>query len=83
MSVPQAAFFPPPQVISDKNWWATLLLCFFVGIFGAHRFYTGKTGTGVLWLFTLGCFGYGWIIDMILILIGKFKDNQGLRIARP
>jgi hypothetical protein len=32
--VPQPAFFPPPQMVSNKNWWATLLLCFFVVLRG-------------------------------------------------
>lgn len=82
MPEPQSVATPPQQETSDKNWWTALLLCIFVGIFGAHRFYAGKTGTGVIWLFTLGCVGYGWIIDMVLIVLGKFKDDQGRRIIR-
>ncbi|MDD4772461.1 MAG: NINE protein [Eubacteriales bacterium] len=53
------------------------LLCFFFGVLGAHRFYVGKIGTGFLWLFTAGFFGIGWIIDLILIIVGGFRDKAG------
>lgn len=54
-----------------------LLLSFFFGMFGAHRFYAGKIKTGILYLFTVGLFGIGWLIDIIRICIGTFYDNQG------
>lgn len=63
--------------ISDKNKWPALLLCIFLGIFGAHRFYVGKTGTAVVFLLTLGVFGIGWIADIINISIGNFSDRYG------
>lgn len=53
------------------------LLCFFFGVFGVHRFYVGKIGTGFLWLLTLGLFGIGWITDLIIIIIGGFRDKAG------
>ncbi len=37
------------------------------GFFGAHRFYFGKRLTGLLYLFTLGLFFIGWIVDLFLI----------------
>ncbi len=52
-----------------------LLLCIFLGEFGIHRFYVGKIGTGLLYLFTLGLFGIGWLIDVILIVAGVFRDE--------
>ena len=58
-----------------------LLLCFFLGIFGAHRFYAGKTGTAVLQLFTLGGLGIWAFIDMIMIIVGAFSDAEGSRIT--
>lgn len=45
-----------------------LLLCIFLGGLGAHKFYEGKTGMGILYLFTGGLLGIGWIIDIIAIL---------------
>ena len=50
------------------NKWVSFFLCFFLGGFGAHRFYEGKIGTGILYLFTIGIFGIGWIVDLIIIL---------------
>jgi TM2 domain-containing membrane protein YozV len=62
---------------SDKNKITALLLCIFLGGLGVHRFYVGKIGTGIVWLLTGGVFGIGWIVDIILIAVDKFKDKQG------
>lgn len=53
----------------------TLILCIFLGIFGAHRFYTGKYVTGVLYFLTGGLFGIGYIVDIVLILTNSFTDR--------
>ncbi len=50
------------------------LLCFFLGVFGVHRFYVGKTLTGFLYLFTFGLMGIGWIFDLFRILTDTFID---------
>ncbi|MDO4224085.1 MAG: TM2 domain-containing protein [Acinetobacter sp.] len=68
--------FPPVQQ-SDKSFVATCLICFFFGGLGIHRFYVGKIGTGILQLITLGGFGIWTLIDLIVIICGKFTDSEG------
>ena len=60
------ANYTPPA--NSKNKWVAFFLCFFFGAFGAHKFYEGKTGMGVLYFFTMGLFGFGWLIDTIKYL---------------
>jgi len=55
-----------------KNKWVAFTLCVFMGFFGAHKFYEGKAGAGILYLCTGGLFCIGWIADMIALL---FKPN--------
>lgn len=55
-----AAAARPP---APKSFSITLILWVFLGIFGAHRFYLGYWKSGLLWLFTLGFVGVGWVID--------------------
>jgi TM2 domain-containing membrane protein YozV len=60
------------------------LLWFFLGFWGIHRMYCGKWISGFIWLFTLGLFGIGWIVDIFLTsgmvdyanCIYKSKYNQ-------
>lgn len=54
-----------------------LLLCYFLGILGVHRFYVGKSGTGIAMIFTLGGLGIWALIDIIMIVCGTFKDKDG------
>ena len=48
--------------------WISLLLCIFLGFWGAHKFYEGKAGMGILYIFTGGLFCIGLTIDLITIL---------------
>jgi len=66
---------------SEKDWLVTLLLCFFLGGIGVHRFYAGKIGTGILQLITFGGCGIWSLIDLIMILTGKFTDKEGNAIT--
>ncbi|BCV38663.1 MULTISPECIES: TM2 domain-containing protein [Shewanella] len=68
------------EQLSDKGFVPTLLLCFFLGSFGVHRFYTGKIGTGLLMLLTLGGLGIWTLIDFVRIAIGSFRDAEGRQI---
>ncbi len=60
-----------------KSRWAAFFLCFFFGGIGVHRFYVGKVGSGLLYLFTVGLFGIGWLIDLLRLLVGAFRDKNG------
>ena len=72
-----SAYIGRQYLYSQKSRAAALLLCFFLGVFGVHRFYVGKIGTGILYFLTVGCFGIGWLIDMVTIACGVFRDSQG------
>ena len=69
--------FTPPKV-SPKSGLTALILCLLLGWFGIHRFYVGKSGTGILYLITGGLFGIGVFVDAFRILTNSFKDNMGL-----
>ena len=71
-------FRPYYAPVSPRSRWLAMLLCVAFGIFGAHRFYVGKVGTGLLYLCTGGFFGLGWLWDAAHILFGWFRDACGL-----
>ena len=71
----------PTGTTSERRLLPLLLLWFFLGVFGAHRFYAGKIGTGILELLTLGGFGIWWLVDMIFIVTGSFRDGDGRKIT--
>ena len=58
------------------------LLCFFLGTFGIHRFYVGKIITGILMILTLGGLGIWVLIDFVMIIVGSFRDKDGLPLRR-
>ncbi len=61
-----------PGGVKPRSKWTAFFLCLFLGYFGVHKFYEGKTGMGLLYLFTGGLCGFGWIIDIIALL---FKSD--------
>jgi len=63
--------------MSEKSGVVALLLCLFLGGFSAHRFYVGKIGTAILQIITLGGLGIWLLIDLIMIIVGKFEDSEG------
>jgi len=68
--------------VSDRTILPAFLLCFFFGIFGAHRFYAGRTGSAVamlvLFFVTLGIVPTFWmLVDLIILATSSFKDGQG------
>ncbi len=63
--------------VSDKGYVPAILICLFLGGLGVHRFWVGKIGTGVLQLLTLGGLGVWALIDLIMIITGKFTDKEG------
>lgn len=65
---------------SDKSRAIALTLGAVLGPLGAHRYYVGKTGTGVLQTLTLGGLGLWWVYDMILVTFGAFRDAEGRRV---
>ena len=66
--------------VSEKGFVPCILLCFFFGFLGIHRFYVGKIGTGILMILTLGGLGIWTLVDFIIIVTGNFTDGDGLKI---
>jgi hypothetical protein len=67
---------------STRSWIVALVLCILLGYLGVHRFYAGKYGTGIIWLFTAGGFVIGWIVDIVLLAMRRFADGEGRAIER-
>jgi TM2 domain-containing membrane protein YozV len=66
---------------SERSRGVALALAAILGPFGAHRFYVGKTGTGILMLCTLGGAGLWYLYDLILVAGGSFRDAQGKLVS--
>ncbi|MEK7380541.1 MAG: TM2 domain-containing protein [Gemmatimonadota bacterium] len=67
---------------SDKSRGVAFALAVLLGWAGAHRFYVGKVGTGLLMLCTLGGLGVWYLYDTILVAAGSFRDVDGRRLSR-
>lgn len=72
-----------PTTASDKKMVPAALLCVMLGVFGAHRFYVGKWGSGLIQLFTLGGLGLWMLYDLILILTVQFRDADEKVVTEP
>ena len=85
---------PPPSAQplapdeSERLLLPAFLLLFFLGLFGVHRFYVGKTGSGITML-VLTCTGVGvlvtliwWVVDLVVMLFGNFTDADEKRLRR-
>lgn len=72
---------PDEIFASPRSRLVALLLGFFLGVFGAHRFYVGRPRTAILQALTLGGVGIWWLYDNILILAGSFRDGDGLLVT--
>jgi len=70
---------PAPAFSGIKNvrYGVTALLALVGGVFGLHRFYNGKGGTGLLYLCTFGLAGFGVVYDLLMIATGRFTHKDG------
>ncbi len=62
------------------NWWK-FMVCMLFGYLGVHKFMEKKIGMGFLYLFTLGLFGVGWIVDTIRYLVIAIKGIKNKNTA--
>ncbi len=74
----------PEELVNQEgyDWLTTLLLCWFLGWLGVHSFYTKKTTIGIIQLVTLGGCGIWQLVDLIMILVGSFRDGYGRPLVR-
>jgi len=75
---------PPAErpAVSERSRGITLALAFFGGVFGLHRFYVGRTQSGVWMCLTLGGCGIWYLYDVVVVAAGDFTDGEGRRVAR-
>lgn len=70
------------QELKGKNWMAAMAWCWFLGSFGAHRFYTGRQNTAWV-MFALSLLGLSpvmWIwsvVDGFMLALGKYTHEDG------
>ncbi|MDR2339831.1 MAG: TM2 domain-containing protein [Deltaproteobacteria bacterium] len=75
---PHPGYQPNPygSLISPKSRNVVIVLAYFLGIFGVHRFYLGKIGTGLLMIITLGGLGIWSLIDFFNAIFGTYTDSH-------
>jgi len=83
---PSSAGKQYPLGYKPKDKTTALILAIFLGYLGIHRFYVGKTGTGILMLLVVVCsLGIGWIwtlVDIIMIATDSFPDSNGYPLQK-
>ena len=72
---------PRDAMASESSRAAALILAVLLGIFGAHRFYVGRIGSGLGMLFTLGGLGIWWLTDIVRVATGRLRDSEGKRVS--
>lgn len=65
----------------NSRWVITVILAIVIGGLGAHRFYTGKIGTGILMLITGGGCGIWYLIDIFMVCTEEYRDADGQRVT--
>jgi len=73
---------PQEPDVSKRSRGVALLLAFFGGVFGLHRFYVDKPRTGIAMIFTLGGLGIWYLYDLVLIAAGEFRDSDELPLRQ-
>jgi TM2 domain-containing membrane protein YozV len=71
----------PRKPPSDKSRGIATALAATLGVFGVHRFYVGKIGTGMLMLLTGGGLGIWYVYDVIIVASGAFRDADGYALT--
>ena len=71
-----------PEPSNSQSWHVALALAGVLGFTGAHRFYTGKAGTGAVWLLTGGLLGVGALADVAAIAASRWRAADGTRLSR-
>jgi len=72
----------PPGSVSERSRGVALGLAIVGGMFGLHRFYTGRVQSGVLMCLTLGGCGIWYLYDVVVLAAGDFSDGDGRRVVR-
>src|SRR3989442_9584490 len=70
----------PPE--SEHSRAVALALAVVGGVFGLHRFYTGRTQSGIWMCLTLGGMGIWYLYDVVVVAAGDFRDGDGRRVVR-
>lgn len=78
--VPAAQGYAYDYGVSQKSRMVALISGALFGVLGVHHFYVGRVGMGIAYIFTGGLFGIGWLVDIISIATGNFKDSRGLKL---